>query len=83
MGACIQLFVILKKEQGQDMNFYINDESMIIMNQGKVMHSAAGDKHDEAVYLWFVLKRTQDMLVHGPSHTASCIAACDSRPPLQ
>ena len=41
-------------------------ESMAISKKGrKVMHLADDDKLDEAVYLWFVQKRTQDMPVSG------------------
>ena len=42
-------------------------ESMAIRKKGrKVMSLADNDKLDEAVYVWFVQKRTQDMPVSGP-----------------
>ena len=57
----------IKKNEDKIRSFASTMESMAISKKGrKVMRLADDGKLDEAVYLWFVQKRTQDMPVSGP-----------------
>ena len=57
----------IKKNQEKLKTFGSTMESLAMSSKGrKVMRMADDEKLDEAVYLWFVQKRSQDFPVSGP-----------------
>ena len=57
----------LKKNEDRIRSFALTMEGLSMSKKGrKIMRLADDDKLDEAVYLWFVQKRSKDMPVSGP-----------------
>ena len=57
----------IKKNEAKITSFASRMDSMDMSKKGrKVMRLVNDDKLDEAVYLWFSQKRSQDMPVSGP-----------------
>ena len=80
----------LKKSEDKIRSFALTMENTAISTKGrKVMRICDDDKLDEAVYLWFVQKRSQDMPVSGPilcekaSELHSQLHEGESVPPFQ
>ena len=64
----------IKKNEASIRSFASSMENMAMNKKGrKVMHLANDHELDEAVYQWFIQKRSQDMPVSGP--VLSCAAA--------
>ena len=53
------------KKNGNKIKTYASNMESLSFNR-KIMRMAADDKLDEALYLWFVQKRSQSMPVSGP-----------------
>ena len=72
----------LKKNEDKIRSFALTMENTAISTKGrKVMRICDDEKLDEAVYMWFVQKRSQDMPFSGPilcekSRGASFSVAC-------